>query len=37
MALLVDPPQRDSADERPSAEVPSAAADEADRRARLRP
>ncbi len=29
MALLVDPPQRDSAGERPSAEVPSAAPDEA--------
>jgi hypothetical protein len=29
MALLVDPPQRDNASERPSAEVPSAAPDEA--------
>jgi len=28
MALLVDPPQRDSADERPTAEAPSAAQDE---------
>ena len=29
MALLVDPPQRDNADERPSAEVPADAPDEA--------
>ena len=30
MALLVDPPSRDSAGERPSTEVPSDASDEAD-------
>ena len=30
MALLVDPPSRDSAGERPSAEVPAEASDETD-------
>jgi hypothetical protein len=30
MALLVDPPSRDSADERPSAEVPAEASEESD-------